>query len=253
MTAREKVLIEDRVVGDGQLKHTIAQHPAAAGLCARRIETTRPLSAAAALTQLSKKHYSPAMTRDELLAALDRLGEMLPEKAQIVIAGGAALILGGYIERGTADADVVHSTPPLAQLRSAIRQVAEEKGLSSDWLNDGVKAFGDVLPDDFEDRTDRIGTYGNLRVLLLGRMDLILSKFYAGREVDFEDLAEIQPTNEEIEFVLKQMERVALFRPDKALKMQLYLQQGAGEPTRPGASADQAGMGQEHSREDQKQ
>jgi hypothetical protein len=168
------------------------------------------------------------MTRNELLEALQRLGELIPEKAQIVIAGGAALILGHYVDRGTGDGDVVYSDPPLVQLRSAIRQVAQERGLSPLWLNDGVKAFGDVLPEDFDQRTDRMGAFGNLRVLLLGRMDLILSKFYGGREVDLEDLAQIRPTDKEIEFVLAQLDRIARFRPDKALRMQLYLEQGSG-------------------------
>lgn len=166
------------------------------------------------------------MTRDELLEALRRLGELVPQKAQIVIAGGAALILGDYVDRATGDGDVVYANPPLAQLRSAILQVAQERGLSPRWLNDGVKAFGDVLPDDFDQRTDRMGTFGDLRVLLLGRMDLILSKFYGGREVDLEDLAAMRPTDEEIEFVLAQLDRIARFRPDKALRMQLYLEQG---------------------------
>lgn len=58
-------------------------------------------------------------------------------------------------------------------------------------------------------------------------MDLILSKFYGGREVDLEDLEQIRPTDEEIEFVLGQLDRIARFRPDKALRMQLYLEQGA--------------------------
>ena len=168
------------------------------------------------------------MTRDELLEALRRLGELLPEKAQIVMAGGAALILGDYVDRGTGDGDVVYADPPLVQLRSAIQQVAQERGLSPLWLNDGVKAFGDVLPDDFDQRTDRMGTFGNLRVLLLGRMDLILSKFYGGRVVDLADLDAMKPSDEEIEFVLAQLDRIARFRPDKALRMQLYLEQGAG-------------------------
>jgi hypothetical protein len=181
------------------------------------------------------------MTRYELLEALQRLGELIPEKAQIVIAGGAALILGGYVDRGTGDGDVVYSDPPLSQVRSAILQVAREKGLSPHWLNDGVKAFGDVLPEDFDERTDRMGTFGNLRVLLLGRVDLILSKFYGGREVDLEDLAQMRPTNEEIEFVLRQLDRIGRFRPDKALKMQLYLEQGAGGAVPPPTVEDGQG------------
>jgi hypothetical protein len=103
-------------------------------------------------------------------------------------------------------------------------------GLSPHWLNDGVKAFADVLPDGFAERTDRLGTFGNLTVLLLGRVDLILSKFYGGRGVDFEDLDELSPTDEEIAFVLSQIDRIGRFRPDKALKMQLYLEQGRTKP-----------------------
>ncbi|MFO8175341.1 MAG: hypothetical protein R6T96_13720, partial [Longimicrobiales bacterium] len=49
-----------------------------------------------------------------------------------------------------------------------------------------------------------------------------------GREVDLEDLAAMRPTDKEIEFVLAQLDRIARFRPDKALRMQLYLEQGAG-------------------------
>lgn len=52
------------------------------------------------------------MTRDELVEALRRLGELLPEKAQIVIAGGAALILGDYVDRGTSDGEEPESRSP---------------------------------------------------------------------------------------------------------------------------------------------
>lgn len=191
------------------------------------------------------------MTPHELVEALERLGELIPEKARLVIAGGAALILGNHVDRGTGDLDVVYSEPPLARLRSAILQVAQEKGLSPHWLNDGVKAFGDVLPEDFDQRTDRMGTFGNLRVFLLGRMDLILSKFYGGREVDLGDLAEMRPTDEEIEFVLRQLDRIARFRPDKALKMQLYLEQGAGGAVKePPTVEDEEAQPKRHSRGD---
>ncbi len=56
------------------------------------------------------------MTRHELLDALQRLGELIPQKAQIGIAGGAALILGEvwmqlYLEQG-ADGDVQEDEAP---------------------------------------------------------------------------------------------------------------------------------------------
>jgi hypothetical protein len=55
-----------------------------------------------------------------------------------------------------------------------------------------------------------------------------------GREVDLEDLAAMRPTDEEVDFVLAQLDRIARFRPDKALRMQLYLEQGAGRDEQEG-------------------
>ncbi|CAN5784851.1 hypothetical protein BH23GEM7_BH23GEM7_28390 [soil metagenome] len=166
------------------------------------------------------------MERNELLQALRRLGELVPPGTEILLAGGAALILAGYIERGTDDGDVVHSQPSLATLSDSIAAVAEERNLSTRWLNDGVKAWSDVLPADFEARLEEVGTFGDLRVRRLGRLDLLVMKFFALREEDLEDLERMAPTDEEIAFVRSQLGRIARIGPDKALRMQLYLDQG---------------------------
>ena len=86
------------------------------------------------------------LERTELLLAFERLGALCPRNAEIVLAGGAALILGGYIERGTDDGDVIHSEPKLTEIRDLIVAVADEQNLGQGWLNDGVKAWADVLP-----------------------------------------------------------------------------------------------------------
>lgn len=166
------------------------------------------------------------MERNDLHDALEQLGERVPPGSEIVLAGGAALIFAGYIERGTQDGDVVHSEPRFAELGDLIIGVAEERNLPTGWLNDGVKAWSDVLPSDFGVRLEEVDTFGNLRVRRLGRLDLLVMKFFALRDEDLEDIEQMVPTDEEIEFVRNQLDRIARTRPDRALKMQLYLDQG---------------------------
>lgn len=166
------------------------------------------------------------MEQNELLLALKRLGALCPPGTEIVLAGGAALILGGYIERGTDDGDVIHSTPRLTDLRALIAAVADEQNLAQGWLNDGAKAWADVLPPDFGSRLVEVGRFGNLLVRRLGRLDLLVMKFFALRVGDLDDLEDIAPTQEEIEFVRGHLPRIARLHPARAHRMQLYLEQG---------------------------
>jgi len=166
------------------------------------------------------------MDRSDLMQALKRLGTLCAAGTEIVLAGGAALILAGYIERGTEDGDVIHSEPKLADLQDVLASVAEEHDLPDAWLNDGVKAWADVLPPDFGQRLEEVGVFGNLRVRRLGRLDLLVMKLFALRAQDLDDVAAMDPAEEEIAFVRGQLARIARSRPDRALRTQLYLDQG---------------------------
>ncbi len=74
-----------------------------------------------------------------------------------------------------------------------------------------------------------MGTFGNLTVEHVGRPDLILMKLAAGRPRDIEDLEALAPTASEIAFVRSQMGRIAAFDSPRALRIRLYLEQGAQE------------------------
>ena len=69
----------------------------------------------------------------------------------------------------------------------------------------------------------KLAQYGNLSVLVLHRQDVVLMKLYALRPEDLDDIVVLKPTEEEIEFVRSQLDRISSFRPDQALRMQLYL------------------------------
>lgn len=170
------------------------------------------------------------MQRDDFLRAFDALGTRLRTPSEIVVAGGSALVLLGIVNRSTADADAVASRPKLSTFARDVAEVADELDLAPTWLNDGVRAYGDLLPADFASRTALLGTFGQLTVRILGRVDLIIMKIAAGRPRDLDDLAVLAPTADELAFVARQLPRINAVSPRDALRMQLYLDQHGPKP-----------------------
>ena len=76
--------------------------------------------------------------------AFERLSQELAReghRAEIVVAGGAALVLLFGARESTKDVDAFFLTPEAAIIRESAERVAEELGLPSDWLNDGAKGY----------------------------------------------------------------------------------------------------------------
>jgi hypothetical protein len=74
---------------------------------------------------------------DALSAELARTGE----RAEIVVVGGAALVLLFGARETTKDIDAYFLTPSAARMRTAASRVAASLNLPDDWLNDGAKGF----------------------------------------------------------------------------------------------------------------
>ena len=164
--------------------------------------------------------------------ALEALGRLCSPGTNVVLVGGAALILGYGVARTTHDIDVLVATPRLAEFGRAIEQVAEQLDLATRWINDGAKAYGEVLPDDFGDRLTDIGRFGHLSVAAVSRRDLLLLKLHALRPEDLEDVDALEPTPEEIAFVRAQLPRIARFDPARAYRTDAYLASQWPEPPR---------------------
>ena len=164
------------------------------------------------------------MIKDEIVTAFRALGERC-EDLECVIVGSAAAILSGWVNRGTLDVDVVYSNPKLSAYSREISETAEELGLPEKWMNDTAAAWRDVLPPDFRDRLQQIGRFGGFLISSVSRQDLILLKFHSLRPEDVADLQELSPTEEEIEYVRSQLDRIAKFDAPSAHKMELYLDQ----------------------------
>lgn len=165
------------------------------------------------------------LSRRDVTEALAALGELLAARGlryELVLVGGAALLLRGIVARSTKDADILGTRVASghvvkldrmpAPLADAIADVARTYDLPDDWVNLGPASLLDLgLPDGFEDRLDRFDAPGldrrddtGLVVWLAGRYDLVCFKLYAvvdrwpARDRHIEDLSALSPTEDEL-------------------------------------------------------
>lgn len=161
--------------------------------------------------------------KEGIETALQLVGELLQARAlrfRIVIIGGAAANLLGYVERATNDVDIlafgdragsgpIQLRPPdepiPEPLEQAAQTVARDLNLDPYWLNTGPAGFWKTgLPPGLAARL-RWRVYGGLEVGLVDRHDLIFFKLYAAMDhrgpdsVHFQDLLALAPTDQELE------------------------------------------------------
>jgi len=145
-----------------------------------------------------------------------RLADNDATSLEIAVCGGSALILTGMVPRTTSDVDVVAllrngtlcSPDPLPDdLVKACAEVAEDLGLSKNWLNNGPSSgdgglFQMGLPPGFKHRLHSTSFGPNLTVHFIDRIDQIFFKLYAAADrggYHIEDLLALQPSPAEIE------------------------------------------------------
>jgi hypothetical protein len=162
------------------------------------------------------------MLREEIESILSALGEQLevlaPEPFEILVCGGSALNLFGFIRRATKDVDVIayvhrdeegkvsliKADPLRPELMEASKRVARDFNLPENWLNAGPASAVDLgLPEELMERVITRAFGKELIIHFLGRYDQIHFKLYAavdqGAGKHFDDLLALQPTAEELE------------------------------------------------------
>jgi hypothetical protein len=129
--------------------------------------------------------------RDRLEEALWTLGELLSERDQeagLLVVGGGSLLLLGYVQRPTADVDVVGFAGAAGYAKAvalpeflarAVDEVGAALGIGPGWLNTGPAGLIDFgLPEGLEERVT-VRRYGALELHLPAREDLVCFKLYA--------------------------------------------------------------------------
>jgi hypothetical protein len=117
----------------------------------------------------------------ERLRGFDRAVDLLfpGRRFRLVLVGGGALVLLGYLDRSTTDLDVLAAPAQLTELMS-------EYDLSGQ-----VSAYGDHFPYDFEDRLVPLdlGTAA-VACFTASLEDLVVSKLCSARDSDASDVRE---------------------------------------------------------------
>lgn len=85
------------------------------------------------------------LSRDEIVGALERLGDLAQARGmsvELYVVGGAAMVMAYGAREATRDVDVVVLAPrEVALVRDIARIIATERAWPDDWLNDGAKGY----------------------------------------------------------------------------------------------------------------
>lgn len=117
------------------------------------------------------------LSRAQILALFEALNTKLAERGstgELYVVGGAVLCLVHRARESTRDVDAVFE--PKSVVRELARDVADDFGLPTDWLNDGVKGFMSAEAD-FDDFLE----LSNLRILTASPEYLFAMKAIAMR------------------------------------------------------------------------
>ena len=89
-----------------------------------------------------KQPASSALTRDQILAALNALSQELGRRGvtgEVCLFGGTVMVLAFTARLTTKDVDALFE--PAQSIREIAHRIAEDQHLPANWLNDGVKGF----------------------------------------------------------------------------------------------------------------
>ena len=85
---------------------------------------------------------SSSLDRAAIVGALQKLSDKLGQRGvtgELCLFGGTVMVLAFTARLATKDVDAIFQ--PAQLIRDLARHIAEEQGLPTDWLNDGVKGF----------------------------------------------------------------------------------------------------------------
>jgi len=128
------------------------------------------------------------LTKEQILAALARLDELLREKeiiGEICIFGGAAMVLAFDARESTRDVDAVFV--PKTEIYDEAAAIADEMNLPISWLNDGVKGF---VSSQGEVTMDGMPQWENLRILRPTTRYLLAMKCMAARVAEYDTVGD---------------------------------------------------------------
>lgn len=125
---------------------------------------------------------------EEIRRFLRELGSKVHGNVRLLVGGSVALILPGYLHRGTDDIDIVDEVPADIRTQHALMHDLEKRyGLK---LAHFQRHY---LPMGWEQRLHYLDRFGQIQVYLLDVYDIALSKLFSIRTKDLDDLRLLTP------------------------------------------------------------
>jgi len=126
------------------------------------------------------------MDKQTMLKAFEALDKRLKSPVEILIGGGAAMILAHKVPLSTMDIDglLVHTEVTPAEMDPLVKKVARDLDINPHWFNSYFGTFTYTIPKDYEKRLSTVYKGKNLKVLAFGLEDLLIMKCFSGREKD---------------------------------------------------------------------
>jgi hypothetical protein len=126
------------------------------------------------------------VNKQDIEKYLRMLGQELLQRqmtGEILLAGGAVMLLRVQNREVTKDIDAYFPPGQADVIRDAAKVVAEREGLADNWINDAVEGFFYTQPP-----TEEWAEYPGLRVYLTSLDYLFAMKVVAGRPQDVDDI-----------------------------------------------------------------
>lgn len=138
-----------------------------------------------------------------MLQALKCLDAKLTGPLQLLVGGGAAMLMLYDFPFSTLDIDAViyNSTLKEADILPFLHDVARELSLPKDWLNSYFGVFLYSLPKDYGQRLVKVYYGKYLKAVGLGKEDLLILKCMAGRAKDRSHAASLLKQGADVDFV----------------------------------------------------
>lgn len=121
-----------------------------------------------------------------MLKALKELDSHLNVPVQLLIGGGAAMLLAHNVPLSTMDIDgiPVHTEVTSAELDAVAKKVGRDLKIDPHWLTGFFGAFTYTVPQDYEKRVVTVYSGKNLKAIAFGLEDLLIMKCFSRREKD---------------------------------------------------------------------
>lgn len=150
------------------------------------------------------------MDKKTMLQAFREVDRKLKSPVNVIVGGGAAMLLAYGVPLATHDIDgfLTETSVTAAEFDLLVKAVASEMKINPQWFNSFFDSFTYTIPPDYKERLAKIYKGKFLQVSAFGKEDLLVMKCFSGREKDIGHAKAILKRGVDLEAVEAQIENL---------------------------------------------